>query len=163
MRRCGRCGQDKPLSDFAWRRRAKGQRHNYCRSCQAEYRREHYLANREKYIGLAQARNRRRYAERTELLVEYFNDHPCVDCGERDPVVLEFDHLRDKAFNVASKMTHYGWDAVLEEIAKCEVVCGNCHKRRTARRRQSNRARLTTPNAFRTDKGPAETGPPPCL
>jgi hypothetical protein len=163
MRRCARCGEEKPLSEFAWRRREKGQRHNYCRPCHAEYRREHYLKNRRKYIGLAQERNRRRYAEGTELLLEYFADHPCLDCGEKDPLVLEFDHLRDKAFNIATKMTAYSWETVLEEIAKCEVVCGNCHKRRTARRRRSNRARLTGLTDPRTDKGPGEPGPPPCL
>ena len=61
-------------------------------------------------------------------------------------------------------MTHYRWERILAEIAKCEVVCGNCHKRRTARRRQSNRARLTgLEEGLTTDKGPGEPGPPPCL
>jgi hypothetical protein len=163
MRKCGRCGEEKPLADFAWRRRDKGQRHNYCRPCHAEYRRKHYLANREKYIGLAQARNQMQYAMRTELLIEYLTEHPCVDCGETDPVVLEFDHLRDKAFNVTRGLTHYKWERILAEIEKCEVVCGNCHKRWTAQRRRSNRARLTGLDRPRTDKGPGEPGPPPCL
>ncbi|HEX4732935.1 MAG TPA: hypothetical protein VH247_00865 [Thermoleophilaceae bacterium] len=163
MRRCNRCGTEKPLEEFAWHRRAKGQRQHHCRPCQAEYRREHYLENRDKYIGLAQARNRRQYAERTRLLLQYFASHPCVDCGETDPVVLEFDHLRDKAFNVTQKMTYFRWEQILEEIEKCEVVCGNCHKRRTAQRRGSNRAKLTGLDGSRTDKGPGEPGPPPCL
>jgi hypothetical protein len=163
MRRCGRCGEEKVLSDFAWRRREKGERHNYCRPCHAEYRREHYLANREKYIALAQQRKVALFAERTELLIVYFEDHPCVDCGETDPVVLEFDHLRDKDFNVGSKLANYPWPVILNEIEKCEVVCANCHTRRTARRRRSNRARLTGLDRPRTDKGPGEPGPPPCL
>jgi hypothetical protein len=162
VRRCGKCGQEKPLDAFAWRRRAKGQRHNYCRPCQAEYRRAHYLANRAKYIARSQGRKSELWAERTELLVAYFADHPCADCGETDPVVLEFDHLRDKTFNIGSKLTNYSWSAVLAEMEKCEVVCGNCHKRRTAERRQSNRARLTS-KLHRTDKGPGVPGPPPCL
>jgi hypothetical protein len=60
-------------------------------------------------------------------------------------------------------MTHYRWETILAEIEKCEVVCGNCHKRRTSRRRQSNRIRLTEVDLPRTDKGPGEPGPPPCL
>jgi hypothetical protein len=50
-------------------------------------------------------------------------------------VVLEFDHLRDKVANI-SKLVHLGadWETTLAEIAKCEVVCANCHRRRTARR-----------------------------
>ena len=163
MRRCGRCGQEKPFDEFAWRRREKGERHNYCRACHAEYRREHYLANRAKYIERAQQRKTELWAERTELLLEYFVEHPCVDCGETDPVVLEFDHLRDKEFNIGSKLANYSWSAILAEIEKCEVVCGNCHKRRTAGRRRSNRARLSAENRARTDKGPGVPGPPPCL
>jgi hypothetical protein len=97
------------------------------------------------------------------LLIEYFAEHPCADCGETDPVVLEFDHLSDKSFNIGAKLTNYTWKAILAEIEKCEVVCGNCHKRRTARRQGSNRARLTGLIAPRTDKGPGEPGPPPCL
>ena len=103
------------------------------------------------------------WAERTEALVEYFSAHPCADCAETDPVVLEFDHLRDKTFTIGSKLTNYPWEKILEEIEKCEVVCGNCHKRRTARRSQSHRARLAGLEPERTDKGPGEPGPPPCL
>jgi ferredoxin len=94
--RCGRCEREKPLGEFAWRRKAKGQKDNYCRPCRAAYKREHYLANRDRYIQQAMARKRAMWAERVEYLVAYLRDNPCVDCGECDPVVLEFDHLRDK-------------------------------------------------------------------
>src|SRR5919197_731996 len=96
LRRCGRCGETKPLEDFAWRRRAMGQRHNMCRPCQADYHREHYLANKQRYIDQAAAQKRRARLARTLLLIEYFKEHPCVDCGETDPVVLEFDHRGEK-------------------------------------------------------------------
>jgi hypothetical protein len=86
---------------------------------------------------------RRVRLERTRLLIEYFESHSCVDCGETDPVVLEFDHLRDKSFDVGRKLIHTTWKTILDEIAKCEVVCANCHRRRTARRRGSVRAVLT--------------------
>jgi hypothetical protein len=163
MRRCGRCGIEKPLSEFAWHRRAEGRRQHHCRTCQAEYRRAHYLANRERYIARARQRKTELWAERTEKLLAYFAEHPCADCGETDPVVLEFDHLRDKNFNIGQKLTNYPWSAIVAEIEKCEVVCANCHRRRTARRRASNRARLTGLEPERTDKGPGEPGPPPCL
>src|SRR5215207_4100375 len=92
-RRCGRCGKLKPLDEFAWRRKGKGQRHNYCRPCHAEYHREHYLANRRKYIDMAKKRAQEVAQERYTFLIEYFRSNPCTDCGESDPVVLEFDHL----------------------------------------------------------------------
>ena len=69
--------------------------------------------------------------------------HPCVDCGETDPVVLEFDHLRDKRFAIRLSAHGRNWQTILDEIEKCEVVCANCHRRRTARRRGALRAILT--------------------
>ena len=134
MRRCGRCNNHKPVDDFAWRRKALGQRDNYCRPCRAEYKQEHYAANRQRYIDSAKRRRRAVVAERVEFLVAYLREHPCVDCGEGDPVVLEFDHLRDKKFGIGKGWRDHEWQRVLDEMAKCEVVCANCHRRRTARR-----------------------------
>jgi hypothetical protein len=48
--------------------------------------------------------------------------------------VLEFDHLRDKAFDVAQALPYRNWPSILAEIEKRQVVCANCHRRRTARR-----------------------------
>lgn len=134
MRRCGRCELEKPLDDFAWRRKKKGQRDNYCRLCRAAYKQEHYAANRQQYIDSAMRRKREVVTERIAFLVGYLREHPCVDCGETDPIVLEFDHLRDKKFSIASGLRDREWQSVLDEMAKCEVVCANCHRRRTAKR-----------------------------
>src|SRR3954452_14305675 len=143
MRRCGRCGVEKSLENFAWHSRRKGTRQHHCRDCQAEYRRAHYIANREKYIAKAR-RNRERLAlERTKRLIAFFKSHPCKDCGETDPVVLEFDHLRNKKLSIGQALHTHTWAAIVAEIQKCEVVCANCHRRRTARRRGALRARLT--------------------
>ena len=56
----------------------------------------------------------------------------CIDCGQKNHIVLDFDHLKDKKYNV-SRMIHDGfsWAAIKKEIAKCEVVCANCHRIRT--------------------------------
>lgn len=134
MRRCGRCDKSKVIGEFAWRRKARGQRDNYCRSCRAAYKREHYRANRRRYIDSAKRRKDVIAAERTALLMAFLREHPCVDCGEDDPLVLEFDHLRDKKFAISRGIRDRGWQDVLDEIAKCDVVCANCHRRRTARR-----------------------------
>jgi hypothetical protein len=143
LRRCGSCGELKSLDAFAWRRRGKGQRDNMCRPCRSEYGRGHYQANRQRYIDLAAKRTRAVAEERYGYLIEYFRSHPCKDCGEADPIVLEFDHLGDdKAFNIAKGIRDRSWQAVLDEIAKCEVVCANCHRRRTARRHGFVRAAL---------------------
>ena len=145
MIRCCRCRKRKPGSAFAWRRKAKGQRDTYCRPCRAAYKREHYLANKQRYIDQAREQKQRLMLERTRYLLDYFSLYPCADCGESDPVVLEFDHLRDKKFNIGSALPYRNWESVLDEIAKCEVVCSNCHRRRTAKRIGSVRSILAQP------------------
>lgn len=64
----------------------------------------------------------------------YLKMHPCVDCGETDPVVLQFDHFRDKKYQVANLVSsNMSWQNILKEIEKCEIRCANCHYRKTAR------------------------------
>lgn len=140
--KCYRCHEVKPAEEFAWRRKRKGQRDSFCRPCRSAYGKEHYAANKQRYIDQAAIVSQRRRLERTRWLLDYFRSHPCVDCRETDPVVLEFDHLRDKVFNVGTELHDRNWESVLAEIAKCEVVCANCHRRRTARRRGALRALL---------------------
>ena len=60
----------------------------------------------------------------------------CADCGETDPVVLQFDHTDrgSKERQVSHLVSfNYGFDAIIREIEKCEVRCANCHTRRTAK------------------------------
>jgi hypothetical protein len=142
LRRCGRCGKLKLIADFNWRRKTRGQRDNLCRPCRSEYHREHYLANKQRYIEQAAASQHRLRLERTWYLIEYFKTHPCADCGEDDPIVLEFDHLEDKCFDIAQALPYRSWQTILDEIEKCEVVCANCHRRRTVQRKPTVRSML---------------------
>lgn len=64
-------------------------------------------------------------------------DHPCMDCqGRFPPECMDFDH-RDrstKRFNIAAIVaTARSKAVVLTEIAKCDLVCANCHRIRTAK------------------------------
>jgi hypothetical protein len=127
---CVSCDTTKPVAEFNWRRKEKGYRDNLCRDCRAAYHAAHYAANRQRYIDNAKARTRRTLEERTRLIVDYLEAHPCADCGEADVVVLEFDHIGPKEFNVSTAIRgERSLRAMLDE-----VVCANCHKRRTAQR-----------------------------
>jgi hypothetical protein len=69
------------------------------------------------------------------FVYNYFRRHPCVDCGETEVATLQFDHVRDKKHDKVSRLVNTGQtiDKIKAEIDKCEVVCANCHARRTAR------------------------------
>lgn len=141
-KRCSRCRKTKPAKEFAWRRKEKGQRDSHCRPCRSAYGKEHYARNRQKYIDAEARRKKARTEKRMRLLIDYLMEHPCVDCGESDPMVLEFDHLEDKKFCISNQFASRNWESILEEIEKCDVVCANCHRRRTARRAGFARALL---------------------
>jgi hypothetical protein len=134
VRRCGRCKREKPVGQFAWRRRARGQLDNYCRACRAEYKQEHYAANKARYIAAAGQRRKAMVEERTQYLVAFLREHPCADCGENDPVVPRVRPPTDKKFAISKGLQDRNWQDMLDEIAKCDVVCANCHRRRTAKR-----------------------------
>lgn len=78
------------------------------------------------------------YWRNRERLNNYKLERGCVDCGYvGHPQALQFDHVRGvKRFNIGSKVK-LAWSTLLDEIAKCDVVCANCHAVRTAERRRA--------------------------
>jgi hypothetical protein len=89
------------------------------------------------------AKSARQRALRAQLL-EHLRHYPCVDCGEANPVVLEFDHIGEKTASLSVMLAQTATrEAVDAEIARCEVVCTNCHRRRTASRAGWRRASPT--------------------
>ena len=121
--------------EFNFKNRATGRRQPYCKPCSRAYVRDHYSRNKRYYVDKAQARKAFYLPRLHEHLLEYLRTHPCVDCGETDLAVLEFDHIepRAKKANVGDLIKRRrGWRIISAEIEKCVVRCANCHRRRTA-------------------------------
>lgn len=107
------------------------------------------LEKRKEYFRLWHQKNKKRRlaalrARKNKLkpvlreLVRSRKDGPCADCGQKfPPWVMQFDHVRGKKrWDVASMIGQMCTKkAIEEEIAKCELVCANCHANRTYRRR----------------------------
>ncbi len=78
-----------------------------------------------------------RKAQRRGLLDAIKVERGCADCGyNADSVALDFDHLGEKNFNIS--MSKRTVQAILQEVATCEVVCANCHRIRTKHRRNGS-------------------------
>lgn len=138
-KRCNGCNQDRDIEDFNLKDKTKGTRHSLCRFCMAEYSRKHYKNNKQVYIDKTKNRNQRIREENRTKLFAYLSQHPCVDCGDTDVCVLEFDHVRGKKSGNISWMVGKGfsWATIEAEIAKCEVRCANCHHIRESEKKRS--------------------------
>ena len=134
---CRVCKKKKPIDEYHYKIKNKDIRHSWCKSCQKEYRDNYYQMKRDVYIKNATNRKRKVSQEYRLRIIDYLQNHPCVDCGETDPIVLEFDHVRGKKlFSVGSHAASGGsWEKILSEIEKCDVRCCNCHRRKTAHER----------------------------
>ncbi len=130
---CTKCRQEKPINQFGWRNKVLGIRHNRCLACVAEASTNWYAKNRQKQIANSAKRRLAARDEARKYVWNYLHTHPCVDCGESDPVVLEFDHVRGRKSEDVSVMVQGGWslNAIQTEIAKCDVRCANCHRQKS--------------------------------
>lgn len=132
MKTCTNCNQPRPECEFGWRNKEKGTRQSHCKICNKDKAKKHYTDNKE-YYAKKRAKNNKKYRESNKRsLLEYLLDHPCVDCGEKNPIFLEFDHRDDKKCDVSLMVQQaYSWQAIEEEIKKCDVRCVKCHRLKT--------------------------------
>lgn len=131
MKLCFKCGIAKPTEEFARNPARPDGLNSQCRSCHSQYRRQHYLKNRQKYKDKARAWAQIAGPAYDEF-IRKIKDRPCADCRQKfHHVSMDFDHVRgNKVKNVAA-MRLLSRERVIEEITKCDVVCANCHRIRT--------------------------------
>ena len=136
FRTCTKCFLQKPIEDFPWKYKALGKRHTVCKECTAKRSNEWYQDNRDSHIqNVLENKNADRERAR-RFVADYLSTHPCVDCGESNPVVLEFDHIKGKDANVARlNADRATLDRIMREIALTEVRCANGYRKKTAKER----------------------------
>jgi hypothetical protein len=133
MKQCNHCGQWKEEEEFSWRYKALGIRQGACKVCKARQDKKWYSRRKPEHIKNSNTQRQLRIQEAREYVWNYLSTHPCVDCGETDPVVLEFDHVKGKKRKSISVLMGQGYslDVIRQEIEKCVVRCANCHRRKT--------------------------------
>lgn len=81
---------------------------------------------------------RKRYARNVEHVQELKLERGCADCGYNEhPAGLEFDHIMPRLRGTVASQMGKSLKVILEEIERCEVVCGTCHLIREWHRRQA--------------------------
>lgn len=131
-KRCGRCREEKPVQHF---HRRRGGYQTWCKDCRRGYDASYHRETQ----ALRVEQKRERHAEFIEWYMALKADRSCADCGQSfHPAAMQWDHLpgAEKLASVADLCRKNSRKRVLEEIAKCELVCANCHAVRTFQRQR---------------------------
>lgn len=135
---CGACQKDLPRTEF-YRRGEKGLQAR-CKTCTSEGHAAYYKGRE----GIYRSRNKKLVHDLREE-VNQFKQSPCTDCKQTyPPYVMDWDHVRGvKRAGLAKLIGDGKRQAALDELAKCELVCANCHRIRTHTRYMSRLAGRT--------------------
>lgn len=124
---CTKCNVDKPTTEFNQNKAKKSGYQSFCKSCMKEYKLSYYQENKTTVITKVRENKRK--------VREWFNDYKsglaCEECGQNHPATLDFHHLDSDAKDVeVGQLVGYGYgkDLILAEVAKCKVLCSNCHR-----------------------------------
>jgi hypothetical protein len=134
-KKCTKCLVDKDHSEYRWANKKTGKLQSWCKVCFSAYEKEKWKTStkrRTKKTGCGLVVINRN----TQYVWDYLKNVSCITCGENDPIVLEFDHREpDQKHKAISDMARSGYSLVTiqEEMDKCDVLCANCHRRRTAK------------------------------
>ena len=127
MKQCSKCKEQKYKEEFKKNKGTKDGLHYYCKQCSREYQNSRYQKHyKEKELKRTKDRRQRN----RDMIQEIKSQSGCQKCNENDPACLDFHHLdpEEKEY-VISEMTGWGRQTILNEIAKCIVVCANCHRK----------------------------------
>lgn len=138
MKKCTRCLKELPFTDFHKNIRTNTGYSCSCKKCSKEQVKN--SRNIEKHRNNVRSNTLKRRKLLRDHVINYLNIHPCIDCGESNLVVLEFDHVRGIKIESISKMITKGHsiESISNEIEKCEVRCANCHRIITAKRNKNH-------------------------
>lgn len=127
---CAKCKSNKPTTEFYKATNARDGLQSYCKDCLTGAVMRHYRRGDGKYKRNVKRRTKNYAITRRRYVFEQLAQRPCVDCGESNPMILDFDHVRgQKVGNVSTLASRkVPIQELNAEIAKCEARCVRCHR-----------------------------------
>lgn len=135
---CSKCQKEKPMNEFRWRNRTKGYRSCWCKSCFSLYEKEKWKDQTDNRRNKHRQQQLSRRSRNINHIWKYLSGKCCVECGITNLIVLEFDHIEpnDKCGNISDLARDgYSIKNLQREMEKCQVLCANCHRIKTAKER----------------------------
>jgi hypothetical protein len=133
VKKCSTCKDRKPLTEFGKNKNKPDGFQTQCKQCKKKSQDAWYEKHKDRHIQNVNKRNKR-VAKELRVLINQIKDVPCADCGLKfHPFLMDFDHVGgDKVGEISIMVANkIALSTILEEIAKCEVVCCLCHRTRT--------------------------------
>lgn len=129
-----------------------------CRNCRKEDSLKHYNDNKEYYLARNKHYGNYAYLRTRKKLVDYLTGKVCegikpdsAPCLENRIGVLEFDHINsNEKFMAIAEMvrSEFSWPRIEAEIAKCQILCANCHRRRTHKQQDTWASKSACPDHY---------------
>lgn len=136
MKKCSKCGVSQSIDQFNRRSSSSDGLQHHCKSCNKKRLAKHYENNKSYYIDKS-----RKWKLSRKAQIDKLKSVPCADCKNfYPPYIMDFDHRDNtkKLFNIGQARSTKSKQSVDDEIAKCDVVCSNCHRERTHQRLQAD-------------------------
>jgi hypothetical protein len=132
-KRCDHCKQEKDITEFNWKFKALGIRHDTCRECMKWFAKRYFKGSaHDEHLRNVKERKKAARIFAREYVWNYLTTHPCEQCGESDPRVLEFHHVGEKEKTISHMVGEgYAVERIQQELDKCQVLCSNCHRKLT--------------------------------
>lgn len=124
MKRCCKCKEEKELDQFS---NKKGKKQPVCKECNKAYQKAHYISNKSDYL----KNNKRREEINRKWFKAYKKTLVCSRCPENHPSCLDFHHVDPdkKKWAIGPNAHKISLKSLKEEIAKCIILCANCHRK----------------------------------
>tara|TARA_R110000824_G_scaffold397878_1_gene601157 strand:- start:240 stop:653 length:414 start_codon:yes stop_codon:yes gene_type:complete len=129
MKECTRCNQEKELTEFHKKGVSPDGYQTLCKECRSDHFKRDYTDRKEMYLD---KNNKRR--DKWRYYINSFKTG-CTQCDEKVPQVLDFHHIdpKTKLIDIPTMLSEsfneHHKTRFLDEIAKCVLVCANCHRK----------------------------------
>lgn len=146
---CSGCKEIKPVNDFKLRcprNKNSSTLQAFCVECNRSVNKKWYKQNKSKHLLTVKA-NRERYRNEVDDYLDSVKTKPCADCNKVfHPWIMEFDHVDDNKVTGVAQLRRLKatLESIKREVAKCQLVCANCHRARTFGRACKKSLRLQT-------------------
>ena len=135
MKICPHCKKEKNNNEFNKNRNRPDGLAIQCKICIQKMQKAHYIKSEKRRKSVEYRRINSKQNSKN-IIYKHLINNPCINCGETDPIILQFHHVKGKKIFAIANAIRLGINIenLKNEISKCEILCSNCHLKKTAQK-----------------------------